>query len=117
MRESVIQGKVTSYLKKLGHPYIKTSGAGSRGWPDITACINGRLVSIEMKAPGNVPTAKQQAVADKIRYASGLWVSYDNERDCYEMIDYVENLEPIEAIDYRKLPKSLIGKEVTHVSL
>ena len=115
MRESAIQKKVTSYLRSLDYPCNKTTGAGARGWPDITTVINGRFVSFEMKAPGKLPTIKQQYVGIKILKNGGIWLSYDNAEDCYDAIDYIEGLGKVTAVDYDKMPKSLQGKGVACV--
>lgn len=44
---------------------------GTAGIPDIIACIGGRFVAFEVKAPGNKLTKLQEITLQRIRDAKG----------------------------------------------
>lgn len=80
MKESVLQSKITRYLKMQGRFYIKTqAGAGTAtGTPDIvTLDDNGILVGIELKRDDNVGsygvTLEQRHQGKKIQSFNGEW--------------------------------------------
>ncbi|HEV7447740.1 MAG TPA: hypothetical protein VGO18_34560 [Steroidobacteraceae bacterium] len=52
------------------------TGAGTRGTPDVLACIEGRFVAIEVKRPGNIPEPAQLGQLRKWQAAGALacWV-------------------------------------------
>ena len=58
-RESTIEKAVCDYAKKQGCITMKLSGANQRGQPDRMFIKNGRVLFIEFKAPGKLPTALQ----------------------------------------------------------
>lgn len=54
--------EVIAFLKTLPHTYAfkkHTSAHGEAGHPDVFACHGGRMVLVEMKVPGDKPTALQ----------------------------------------------------------
>jgi len=61
--ESTITGKILKYLNGLVGCYARKVPGGffSSGWPDIVGCYAGRAFLIEVKVPGNKPTALQDA--------------------------------------------------------
>ena len=59
MKESTIEKAVCDYAKKHGCITMKLSGANQRGQPDRMFIKNGRVLFIEFKAPGKLPTALQ----------------------------------------------------------
>lgn len=81
MKESALQNKITSYLKKQNRFYIKTQGgmAGVQiGTPDIiTIDDNGTLVGLELKRDDNVGsygvTLEQRHQGNKIKSFNGEW--------------------------------------------
>lgn len=81
MKESALQNKITSYLKKQNRFYIKTQGgiAGTQvGTPDIvTLDDNGVLVGLELKRDDGVGsydvTPEQYYQGSKIKAFNGRW--------------------------------------------
>lgn len=91
MRESVLQKKCTSYLKKQNIYYINVHGDswGSRGTPDILACINGKFVAFELKVGENELEPAQIIHRNKIKANNGLHFSI---RTIKEFIDIVRGI-------------------------
>lgn len=80
MKESVLQGKITRYLKSQGRFYVKTqAGPGvATGSPDIvTLDDNGVLVGLELKRDDGVGsygvTPEQYYQGSKIEAFNGRW--------------------------------------------
>lgn len=80
MKESVLQSKITRYLKNQGRFYVKTqAGAGTAtGTPDIVTLNNeGKFVGLELKRDDNVGsygvTLEQRHQGDKIKSFNGGW--------------------------------------------
>lgn len=86
MKESALQNKITSYLKKQNRFYIKTQGgmAGTQvGTPDIiTIDDDGTLVGLELKRPDNKGsygvTIEQKYQGMKIEAFNGRWYKIDS---------------------------------------
>ena len=74
MRESALQKKCINHLKTLGIYYTNNHGDswGSRGTPDITACINGRYVAFELKVGNNQLEPAQLLHKKRIEANGGL---------------------------------------------
>jgi hypothetical protein len=84
--EQHIQKQILDYVRYRGIPCYKHQNAGimkrdgsyipthTRGVSDIIGCIpkTGRFLAIEVKRPGNKPTAEQQQFIDTINAAGGL---------------------------------------------
>lgn len=80
MKESVLQSKITRYLKCQGRFYVKTqAGAGTQvGSPDIVTLNNeGKFVGLELKRDDNVGsygvTLEQRHQGNKIKSFNGEW--------------------------------------------
>jgi len=80
MKESVLQGKITRYLKMQGRFYVKTqAGPGvATGSPDnVTLDDNGILVGLELKRDDGVGsygvTLEQRHQGEKIQSFNGEW--------------------------------------------
>jgi hypothetical protein len=73
---------------------IKVHGSefSSAGEPDITACIRGRLVMIEVKVPGKRPDPKQYAALRRWEAAGALagWVT--SEAELEQLLAHVGDL-------------------------
>lgn len=80
MKEQDVQKKIIKYLESLGAWTVKTITTNKRGTPDIIACLNGKFVAIEVKAPGKMSTVSeiQQFQLDKITEAGGLAIASDD---------------------------------------
>lgn len=79
MSEKRIEKSIQGYLDSLGAYHIKNHGSiySRAGTPDITACLNGRFIGIEVKQPGGRVSALQAAHIELIRKAGGVaFVSY-----------------------------------------
>ena len=74
MRENTLQKKCIAHLKKLGIYYNNNHGDswGSRGTPDITACIKGRYVAFELKVGDNQLQPAQLLHKKRIEANGGL---------------------------------------------
>lgn len=74
-KESAIEKSIQKYLDSIGAYHIKNHGSifSRAGTPDITACINGTFVGIEVKRPhvGRV-SALQRAHIKLIQRAGGV---------------------------------------------
>lgn len=73
MREQDIQTAILQYLKKRNIYAVKVITASKSGVPDILACLNGKFVGIEVKAPcrsGNVSELQKYNIS-KIKASGG----------------------------------------------
>jgi Holliday junction resolvase len=82
--EKDIQRAILSYLGYVGAVAVRINSGVSRtggrfvrfnslpGCPDVLACVAGRFVAVEVKRPGERPTAQQQHAIDSINRAGGL---------------------------------------------
>jgi len=80
--ESKVKAKVVVALKALGVYYffpVASPMYGTRGVPDIVACVNGRFVAIECKAGKNTVTELQQRNLDSIKACQGVALVCTNE--------------------------------------
>ena len=71
MLESAIQKKISTWLTTQGW-CVKVINANKRGTPDLLACIDGRLVAVEVKRPGGRLSKIQEAQLQNIRDAGGI---------------------------------------------
>jgi hypothetical protein len=98
--EQGIQRAILDFLRWRGIPCYKHQDAGirkpdggyiptrARGVSDIIGCIpkTGRFLAIEVKRPGNKPTAEQQQFIDTINGAGGLaFVAYSVEEVSFRL--------------------------------
>lgn len=80
--------KLRTYLKAIGAYRFSPVQMGlGQTTVDELCCIRGRFVGIEVKAEGNVPTARQEMTMKEIQRAGGIAVWGDS----FEMI--VDRLE------------------------
>lgn len=70
-KEAALQAKCTEYLREKGVYHKKIILANSAGTPDILACINGKFIAFELKAPDGKPTALQLHNQRKIKESGG----------------------------------------------
>lgn len=60
MRESTIEAYLRDRVKEIGGKAYKFVSPGNNGVPDRLVCLpGGRVVFVELKAPGKKPTALQ----------------------------------------------------------
>ena len=88
--EGRVKDAVKAYLKDLGawHFLPVSNGMGRHGIPDVIACLNGRFVAIECKAPGK--RANTSALQDRelagITAAGGVAVVVDDVEQLKEVL-------------------------------
>lgn len=68
MRERNIEAYLRDSVKKAGGIAYKWVSPGNNGVPDRIVIIpGGKIIFVELKAPGKKPTALQQVQHDKLR--------------------------------------------------
>ena len=83
-KEQNIQTSIMNYISSIGGLPIKFNNMGiyaKAGVSDILACIKGRFVAIEVKRPGNKPSAVQLQFIEAINSIGGLAFWADNLQD------------------------------------
>ncbi len=77
MSEQQLQAKILKYLYAIGAYSIKVVSATRAGVPDIVCCYKGKFIAIEVKLPGNKPSALQVSNIELIQKAEGYaFVAY-----------------------------------------
>lgn len=91
MKEQAVQKKIIKYLESLGAWTVKTITTNKRGTPDVLACLDGRFIAIEVKAPGKMSTVSelQQFQLDKISATGGIAIAADSLEKVKEIIHKV----------------------------
>ena len=88
MREATIERAVCIYAKSRGCLVMKLAGPNQKGQPDRMFIYQGKVLFIEFKAPGKLPTALQ------MKWISDLFLQGMNAYTCDDieagkrMIDY-----------------------------
>ncbi len=80
-KEQNIQTSIMNYISSIGGLPIKFNNIGiyaKAGVSDILACIKGRFVAIEVKRPGNKPTAVQLQFINAVNNIGGFAFWADN---------------------------------------
>jgi Holliday junction resolvase len=88
MRESALEAKIVKYCRENGILTYKFSSPSQRGVPDRVMLKNGKVMFMEVKAPGKRPTALQLHEIEKIR-KSGIVAAWVN--DFSNAVFYLEN--------------------------
>lgn len=72
--EAKIGKKIREYIENAGGFVFKVHGGPQMmaGLPDLIACIQGLFFGIEVKQPGQKPTARQEFVHRMIRRSGGV---------------------------------------------
>ena len=81
VKEQNIQTAIMNYSSSIGGLPIKFNNMGiyaKAGVSDILACIKGRFVAIEVKRPGNKPTAVQLQFIAAVNNIGGFAFWADN---------------------------------------
>lgn len=69
MRESTIEAVLVRSVRRLGGEAIKLASVGYRGLPDrLVVLPGGRLIFVEVKAPGEKISAVQARVIANLRH-------------------------------------------------
>lgn len=80
-KEQDIQTSIMNYISSIGGLPLKFNNIGiyaKAGVSDIIACIKGRFVAIEVKRPGQKPSALQVNFINAINSIGGLAFWADN---------------------------------------
>jgi hypothetical protein len=77
--ESYVRDPVRKYLKSIGaYRFAPVQmGLGAVTLDDL-CCVGGRFVGIEYKAPGKIPTPRQQLTMKEIHRAGGIAIWGDS---------------------------------------
>lgn len=70
----IITKKIKPYLESLGAMSVKYHGGpfGQSGVSDLIVCHFGKYVALEIKKPGNKPTALQLRFIEQVKEHGGL---------------------------------------------
>lgn len=92
MTEQALQTKIMNLIKKKGFWATKVISSSKTGTPDILACIHGRFVAIEVKAPGKINnvTDLQRAQLNAIIESGGRAA----------VVDSIEDLDTLRIFEY-----------------
>lgn len=81
-RESNLQRKCQKIIRDYGGYVFKNNGNmyTEKGRPDLTACVKGKFVAIELKREGKLGEVSdaQKIVGQKIKDAGGIWIAVDD---------------------------------------
>ena len=81
MREKEIENHLVRKVKKLGGLCFKFISPGNAGVPDRIVIKNGKLVFIELKAPGKEVRALQRLQIDKLlKHEQTVYVADSKEK-------------------------------------
>ena len=83
-KEQDIQTSIMNYISSIGGLPLKFNNIGiyaKAGVSDIIACIKGRFVAIEVKKPGNKPSALQENFINAVNKIGGVAFWADNLQD------------------------------------
>lgn len=87
MKEQIIEKYLTHKIKCAGGKSYKWVSPGNNGVPDrIVIFPNGKIVFVELKAPGKVPTAYQQLVHRELKRLNCEVVVIDSIEQIDELI-------------------------------
>lgn len=95
--EKVLENKIKRYLFEKGHLFFKVHGSKFMvpGISDIIACVCGRFVALEVKAPGkkNTESPQQKIFGNNVIKSNGEYYLVDNFDDVVEIIEGIERYE------------------------
>lgn len=95
-QEKEFENKVKKYMRDRGCYLVKYWGGGqftTAGIPDILACVGGRFIGVEIKAPRGRPTALQIHNLKKIDEAGGYGILlYPKDFEIFkELVESIES--------------------------
>lgn len=90
--EAKIGKKIREFLESEGAFVFKVHGGPQMlaGLPDLIGCYKGRFIGIEVKQPGQKPTARQEFVHRMIRKAGGEVIVATCVEDAHNLLDNME---------------------------
>jgi hypothetical protein len=91
VRERNIETYLRDQVRKAGGAAMKWISPGNNGVPDrIVFLPGGRIVFVELKAPGKKPTALQQYQHDRLRDLGQLVVVIDSREGVDALMECIE---------------------------
>jgi hypothetical protein len=90
--ESRIKDKIRAVLKSYEHIYFfmpVPTGMGATT-VDFLCCYRGHFFGIEAKAPGKIPTPRQEYVLEQIRLAGGSTFTIDGDAGLDALREFLE---------------------------
>lgn len=87
--EARIGKKIREYIESIGGFVFKVHGGPQMmsGLPDLIACVQGLFIGIEVKQPGQNPTARQVFVHSLIRRSCGFVIVAHSVEEAAEGIE------------------------------
>ena len=87
LTEAKIEKQVVAYCHKRGLYTRKFASPAHRGVPDRIICGRGKVLFLELKRPGNVPTALQLSELSTLRFHGQYARWADSFKDSKAIID------------------------------
>jgi Holliday junction resolvase len=94
IRESDIEAALVRFAKKLGIYTRKFTSPAHRGVPDRVFVIGGRVLFMEIKRPGEVPTALQKHEMELLRKVGANVEMVDNALDGRNVLLHLVSCQP-----------------------
>jgi predicted AAA+ superfamily ATPase len=94
--EGKVKRKVSELLKRYNvwYFYPANNGFGKGGIPDVIACVDGRLVGIEVKADKkSKPSELQKICGKEIQEAGGIWLVVCDDETLAELETTIRKLD------------------------
>jgi len=89
MRESTLEAKIVKYCRENGILTYKFSSPSHRGVPDRVMMKGGKVLFMEIKAPGKRPTNLQMHEIGNIEKSGVQAVWMNNYFDAVDYLDYL----------------------------
>jgi Holliday junction resolvase len=89
VRESKVEKEITKYAKATGWWQAKFVSPSKRGVPDRVFIKNGIVLWLEIKRPGEVPTAQQALRMTEMKKYGAIvaWVdSFDEAKEWFDFL-------------------------------
>ena len=93
--EGKVKKAISKYLRSVDGLWYTMPVPGGYGMStlDYIGCYRGKFFSIEAKAPGKVPTDRQEFVMEDIRHADGMTFVIDSETEFQPLKDWIKQME------------------------
>lgn len=90
MKEKQIEEYLRKCVKAIGGKAYKFVSPGNDGVPDRIVCLpNGRVIFVELKAPGEKTRPLQNAKIQELRSMQQVVVVLDNKEEVDKFIKYI----------------------------
>lgn len=91
--EVAVVRSICALLARRGAWFVKTTGVGLAGCPDLLACYRGYFIALEVKREENGKygaTTKQAHELRMVRRAGGYSLVVSNARQVKELLDEID---------------------------